>query len=187
MNNYFLKIVLVSAAVVVIVSALLFTWHWYLAEQAAETAAPAAPGESWTWENPLTEKTATIPADWKEAKEEAVPGTVLTLTHKTGKSLIYLVHEENPDDVSLQEYVEARGDTMRHELAIEKLEPAAGGDSYEGEGAKLFGGVVAGTRVIIWRSGPHHFWRAATITDPDYKYLEFDAKKIIGSLRQSTQ
>jgi hypothetical protein len=187
MNNYFMKLVLVSVAIVVIAAVVIVTWNWYVAEQGAETVAPAAPGEPWTWENPLTGKTATIPADWKEAKEEAVQGTVLTLTHKTDKCLLYLVHEENADDVSLQEYIAARGDTMRRELAIEKLEPAPGGDSYEGEGAKLFQRIVADTKVIIWRSSPRHFWRAATITDPDYKYLEFDARNIIESLRKTTQ
>ena len=184
MNNYFLKIVLVSTAVVVIATALLVTWHWYEGERVAETTGSGTP---WTWENPLTGKSATIPPDWKQVKQEDVPDAVLTLTHKTDKCLLYLVHEENPDDVSLQEYVEARGDTMRRELAIEKLEPVPGGESYQGVGAKLFGGVVAGTKVITWRSKPHHFWRAATITDPDYKYLEFEAGKIIDSLRKTTQ
>ena len=76
---------------------------------------------------------------------------------------------------------------MRRELAVEKLEPSADGNSYTGEGAKLFGEAIANTWVIIWRSSPQHFWRAAVITDPDYKYLEFDAKKIVGSLRKTTQ
>ena len=169
-----MKLVLVSVAIAVII----VTWNWYVAEEAAETTTSAASGEPWTWENPLTGKTATLPADWKQVTAEDVPGTVLTLTHKTDKCLLYMVHEENPDDVSLQEYVAARGDTMRRELAIEKLEPTPGEvGTYEGVGAKLFQRVVAGTKVIIWRSGPHHFWRVATITNPDYKYLEFDAKK----------
>jgi len=187
MNNYFMKVVLISVAVVVMAAVVLITWNWYVAEQAAETTVPAAPGAPWAWENTLTGKSATIPADWKQEKAEDFQGTVLTLTHKSGKSLIYLVHEENADDVSLQEYVEARGDTMRRELAIEKLEPAPSGESYQGEGAKLFQRAIAGTQVLIWRSRPHQFWRAATITDPDYKYLEFEAGKIIASLRQTTQ
>ena len=188
MNNYFMKIVLISVAVVVMAAAILITWYWYEGGRVAETAVPAAPGEPWTWENPLTGKAATIPPGWKQATDQGIEGAVLTLTHKTDKCLLYLVHEENPDDVSLQEYVEARKDTMRRELAIEKLEPTPGGEeSYEGKGAKLFGGAIAGTRVLIWRSKPRNFWRAATITDPDYKYLEFDAGKIIDSLKKTTQ
>ena len=185
MNNGIMKIVLPAAALVVVAAALLATWHWYVGMHA--TGPATGPETSWTWTNPLSGKTATIPPGWKEAGKDAVPGATLALMHKTGKSLIYLVHEENAIDVSLRDYAEGRQDTMRRELAVEKLEPAADGNSYSGEGAKLFGGTIANTWVIIWQSSPQHFWRAAVITDPDYKYLEFDAKKIVDSLRITTR
>lgn len=179
--------ILLAATGVIAILAAAFAWQWYTAEQAPDAAGPAAGSAPWTWKNPITQKTATLPPDWKVAEGKSIQGAVLTLTHWTGKGLIYLVHEETMENVTLQEFVEARQDSIKKELGIERLDKSGEEqDSYTGEGAKLFGKAVVETRVRIWRPAPHKFWRASMIIDSEYKKLKYDAGKIVDLLKGTT-
>lgn len=145
------------------------------------------PEVHWTWKNPVTSGETSIPPDWKQTENTVYEGALLTITHKSGKSLVYISHEEVSGDMSLHEYVAGVEDSIRDQLGIDQFE-AVDKDYrfYEAEGAELFGEVVAETRVRIWRSGGDDFWEAVTITDQDYKDLEYEAMDIINMLAETT-
>ncbi|MEX2524617.1 MAG: hypothetical protein WD750_06640 [Gammaproteobacteria bacterium] len=141
----------------------------------------------WTWKNPVTSGETSIQSGWKQTENTVYEGALLTITHKSGKSLVYISHEKVSGDMSLYDYVAGVEDSMQDQLGIGQFEAV---DEeyrfYEAEGAELFGKVVAETRVSIWRSGGDNFWEAVTITDQDYKDLEYEAVDIVNLLMGTT-
>lgn len=170
-----------------IIAAVLIARSRHNADSTPETAAALdSDRPSWSWLNPVTGNGTTLPPQWQEGGEQSVAGAVLTLRHWTGGAIIYLVHDETRLDVSLQEYAQARQESVQRELGIDRLGCPDSGGACLGEGAKLLGKTVAGTQVRIWRSEPRSFWRAAAIINPEYKNLKYDAAKIVDRLRETT-
>ena len=187
MNRSSLRAVSIGAALIVLAVTAVIAYRWYTAGNSPEGATFDRTRPAWTWQNPVTLEQITIPPEWTRAKGQNVQGSVLTLTHWTGKCLLYLVHEQSADDVTLAEFVAARKKEIMDELGIDKVESVTGKNGYyQGVGAKLLGGVVADTQVRIWRGKPGNFWRAATITDSDYKNLEYEARNIFDLLMTTT-
>jgi len=142
----------------------------------------------WMWENPQTSRKALIPAEWEQAEKTVYADALLTLAHRSGKSLVYISHTQNSGARSLYEYVEDVTDLMRDQLGIGQFEEVDNKYRfYEAKGAELFRDIVARTRVRIWRAGKDDFWESVTITDQDYKNLEYDALNITEILIGTTQ
>lgn len=182
-----LKTVLIAGGVLVIVAAALIA---RLPDRDKESPAPAAAldsdGKQWSWENPVTGKTVTLPPEWRPAGDQGSGGALLTLSHWTDGSVVYLVHDETRYDLTLEEYADASQDALRRELGIDKIDcRSPQGESCSGEGAKLLGKTVAVTRVRIWRGRARSFWRAAAVIDPEYRNLMHDAGRIIERLQET--
>lgn len=141
----------------------------------------------WTWKNPATSGEAAIPPDWEQTENRVYEGALLTLAHSSGKSLVYISREKAPDEMSLYEYVDNVGGSIQDQLGIGQFEAVDNEYRfYEAEGAELFGKVVAETRVRIWSPERGSFWEAVTITDQDYKDLEYESVDIVELLMETT-
>lgn len=155
------------------------------------TAAGVSQASSpWDWENPYTNRTATIPGDWQKAQGEQAQHTLLTLAHETGKSVVYIIYETSDNPMSLQEYVDVMKKSNQKELGVgdfEKRSDQDGKDYYYAGGAKYFGDDLVNTSVRIWSDRPDHFWRTVSMTNNDYRELGFDADKVLELLVQTTQ
>lgn len=151
---------------------------------------PSLLGDSdtpWTWKNPVTSGEVSIPSGWKQTENTVYEDALLTLTHNSGKSLVYISHKETSGDMSLYEYVAGMEGSTQDQLGIGQFEVVDNEYRfYEAEGAELFGKVVAETRVRIWSDGGDNFWESVTITDQDYKDLEYEAMDVVELLMETT-
>ena len=179
------QLVISAAGLITIIAITVYGYVYFAEHERNRRKAPQ--GEEWVWTNPITLETATIPATWQAAESGSTGGTEVTLQHWTGRSVVYLVHEQTDDELTLPEYVAARDDVIERELGIEEVESTWGSSRYfQGQGARLLGNEVANTRVRIWRQDPTTFWRAAGISDTEYRELEYDAERIISLLMETT-
>lgn len=193
MNLFFMKrlnrkVSLLSGGFVVLIIAVLIIYRGGIPNDGSLIPLLSDDPEShWTWKNPVTSAEAAIPLDWKQTENVVYEGALLTLTHKSGKSLIYISHEKASGDMSLYEYVAGVESSIQDQLGIGQFEAKdIEYRFYEAEGAELFGKVVAETRVRIWSPERGSFWEAVTITDQDYQTLERDAVDIVRLLIETT-
>ena len=144
----------------------------------------------WDWENPYTERKATIPGEWQQAQGDQAQDTLLTLTHESGKSVVYIIYETSDEQMSLQEYVDVMKQSNQKELGIGDFETRTdqdGQEYYYAGGAKYFGDSLVNTSVRIWSDQPDHFWRSVSMTNADYRELGFDAEKVLELLIHTTE
>ena len=170
----------------------MLVWLHLSADKAAKvTESPASKNaSSWEWENPYTGRTVTIPGQWRKAQGEQVKDTLLTLSHETGKSVVYIIYETSAVPMSMQEYVNAMKNANTTELGTDDFETRTdkdGQEYYFAAGAKYFGDNLINTSVRIWSDRTDHFWRTVTMTNSDYRELGFDAQQVLDLLIQSTK
>lgn len=144
----------------------------------------------WLWENPYTYRKISIPGDWQVARSQELKETTLALSHRTGKSLVYIIYEAAVNPMSLHEYVEAMNAANEKELgtgefAVNRSE--SGQDIYQAGGARNFDDNLVVTNVRIWSNDENYFWRSVSITDIEYREIEYDAEKIMDLLYESTR
>lgn len=147
-------------------------------------------GSPWIWENPYTYKEVSIPAEWQIAEGEQLEETLLTLTHETGRSLVYIIYEETVDPMSLAEFVEAMKAANQEELGtgeFDAVHDKNGEEVYRSGGARYFGDILVATKVRIWSDEVNHFWRSVSMTNMEYKELEFETDRLLDILADSTQ
>lgn len=147
-------------------------------------------GSPWIWENPYTYKEVSIPAEWQIAEGEQLQETLLTLTHETGRSLVYIIYEETVDPMSLPEFVEAMKAANQEELGTGEFNvdhDENGEEVYRSGGARYFGDILVATKVRIWSDEVNHFWRSIAMTNMEYKELEFETDRLIDILADSTK
>ena len=145
---------------------------------------------NWVWENPVTFKKISIPSAWQKAEGAGTEETLLTLAHQTGKSLINIINEETLEDISLADYVEALQDSNQQELGtseFETIETIDGVQLYLSEGSRYINEKIVGSRVSIWSYEPNNFWRSMMMTNLEYKELEFESKKLVKMLEDSSK
>lgn len=143
--------------------------------------------DAWRWENPVTGKPVMIPDRWKQAENNVYEDAVLTLSHSSGKSLIYIAVEQLSTGMSMPEYASVMEDSTGKRLGTGPFEARDSGQGiYQADGAELFGDVVVQTRVRIWRRSQNRFWRAVTITHQDYSDFKYEADEIVDVLMSST-
>lgn len=182
------KAVFLVTGFVVLVILVLIINRWILSDD--DSLIPSASDNTdthWTWTNPVTAGEVAIPSVWQKTEDKVNKEALLTLTHNSGKSLIYMVYETSSENMSLSEYAGGAKNSLQKGLGIDQFELR---DEeyrfYEAEGAELFGEVVAETRVRIWSDKGNRFWQAVVITDQDYRDLEYEAREIVDSLMETT-
>lgn len=150
---------------------------------------PQMSTSAWEWENPYTFRLVSIPADWQRASTDALSVTVLALSHATERSLVYLTYEETIDVMSLEEYVEFMRPANNRELGTEEFSTTLdeqGREVFVSSGAKYFDDKLVLTNIRIWSDQPSHFWRSVSITDAEYRDLEYRALDLLQRLEEST-
>lgn len=147
------------------------------------------PVSDWNWQNPYTFKDVPIPGEWQIATGDQFEDTLLALSHNTGRSLVYLVYEVTLDPMSLEDYVEAMQASNREELGTEEFKvyrDEHGQEFYVAGGAKYFGDNLVVSKVHIWSNKADHFWRSVTMTNIEYREVEYDADHLAELLIDST-
>ena len=143
----------------------------------------------WRWENPFTFRSISIPSGWQQANNEALESTVLALSHATGRSLVYLTYEEAIEAMTLEEYVDVMRTANNEELGTEEfsaVQDNQGREVFVSSGARYFSDNLVVTNIRIWSDQPNHFWRSVSITDAEYRDLEYRAVELLEQLASST-
>ena len=190
MNVKIKKYFIIAAVFFMLLSAALGSLIIYSRKNPEVTPSTEYVLSAWTWTNPYTYTDVTIPPGWQEVTTDQLQETLLALSHQTGRSLVYLIYEETIEPISLDEFVEAMQPANQKELGTEEFKPEIftdGQEYYYAGGAKYFGDNLVVTKVFIWSDQINHFWRAVSITNMEFKQLEYEADQLINILIESTK
>ena len=145
--------------------------------------------EPWSWENPYSFESITILEGWRQTNSEQLQEAMLTLQHSSGRSLVYIMNGESLDNLSLEEYLDVIKPFLSSELGIDQfdtIEDPEMGQYAQASGAKYMGDTLAGTYIRIWMIGEREFWRSVSITNMEYKSLEYEARGLVELLMKSS-
>ena len=122
-------------------------------------------------------------------ENEQMQEAMLSVQHSSGRSLVYIMNEESLENLSLEEYLDAVKPQISSELGIDDfdiIEDLEIGQYAEANGAKYMGNTLAGTYIRLWLGDDREFWRTASITNMEYKSLEYEARELVEMLMISS-